>query len=200
MLPCNCWMDGLVGVFFFSCMRPFAASLRITCRRQAICQYCLMHMACLPALFALDGCQVSNVCFQWLASEHKQDMSNTEMQELTVRSPRLHCLPILVGIPHKVGVSPCPPLHASGIQAHSSLLIKLLKVLGVQGMLDSGLMWSLSTVEIIPINAIKERMALQIQSLGYLSCSTTAYSVIACPHTSMHTCHVACILVIWQLL
>lgn len=118
-----------------------------------------------------------------------------ELQELTVRSPRLYCLPILVGVPHKVGVSPRPALHAPGIQAHSSLLVKLLKVLGVQGVFDSGLMWRLSAVKVVPVNAIKEGMALQKHNLAYLSCNATAYSVIACPLACIHvlwTCHCLC--------
>ena len=81
-------------------------------------------------------------------------------QTLTVMSARLDCLPILVGVTHKVGVSTRPPLHSPRVQAHSSLLIKLLKVLCVQGMLDSGLMWRLSAVEIVPVNAIEEGVVL----------------------------------------
>ncbi len=86
-------------------------------------------------------------------------------QPLTVVPARLDCLPVLVGVTHKVGVSTRPPLHPPRVQAHSSLLIKLLKVLCVQGMLDSGLMRGLSAVEIVPVNAIEERVVLRDQNL-----------------------------------
>ena len=84
---------------------------------------------------------------------------------LTVMPARLDCLPVLVGVTHKVGVSTGPPLHPPGVQAHSSLLIELLKVLGVQWMLDSGLMWRLSAVEIVPVNAVEEGVVLHDQSV-----------------------------------
>ncbi len=87
-------------------------------------------------------------------------------QPLTVVPARLDCLPVLVGVAHKVGVSTRPPLHPPRVQAHSSLLIKLLKVLCVQRMLDSGLMRGLSAVEIVPVNAIEEGVVLRDQSLN----------------------------------
>jgi len=86
-------------------------------------------------------------------------------QPLTVVPARLDCLPVLVGVTHKVGVSTRPPLHSPGVQAHSSLLIKLLKILCVQGVLDSGLVWGLSAVQVVPVNAIEEGVVLRDQSL-----------------------------------
>lgn len=79
-------------------------------------------------------------------------------------STRLYRLPVLVGVPHKVGVSSSPPLHAPRVQSRRCLLIKLLKVLGVQGVFHSGLVWGLGAVQVVPVYAIKEWMALQWQT------------------------------------
>ena len=76
-------------------------------------------------------------------------------------SPWLNSLPALVGVAHKVGVCSRPSLHATRVHAKGGLFIKVLKVLGVQGVLDCGLMGSLSAVEVVPVNAIEEWMALQ---------------------------------------
>ncbi len=80
---------------------------------------------------------------------------------LTVVSARLHSLPVLVGVPDEIGVSPCPPLHAARVEANSSLLIKLLKVLSVKRVLHSGLVWGLCAVQVVPVNTIEVGMALQ---------------------------------------
>lgn len=94
-------------------------------------------------------------------------------QTLTVMPARLDCLPIFVGVTYKIGVSTRPPLHPPRVQAHSSLLIKLLKVLCVQGMLDSGLMRGLSAVQVVPVNAVEEGVVLRDQSLKLSRASDT---------------------------
>ncbi len=97
---------------------------------------------------------------------------------LTVVPARLDCLPVLVGVTHKVGVGTRPPLHSPGVQAHSSLLIKLLKVLCVQGVLDSGLMWGLSAVQVVPVNPVEEGVVLRDQSLTSAALQTNKPAAI----------------------
>lgn len=79
----------------------------------------------------------------------------------TVMSSRLYSFPVLVCVPHKVGVSSRPSLHAAGIEARRRLLIKVFKVLSVQRMLHSWLMRCLRAVQVVPVHTPEEGVALQ---------------------------------------
>ena len=78
-------------------------------------------------------------------------------------STRLHSFPVLVCVANKIGISSGPSLHATRVEGNSHLLVKILKVLGVQRMLDCGPVRCLGTVEIVPINPIEEWMPLNKQ-------------------------------------
>ena len=87
--------------------------------------------------------------------------SATRSPELTVMRTRLYSFPILVGVPNKIGVSSGPPLYAPRVESSSRLLLKILKVLSVQGVFDCGLVGGFRAVQVVPVNAVEEGVVLQ---------------------------------------
>ena len=96
-------------------------------------------------------------------------------------STRLHSFPVLVCVANKVGIGSGPPLHAARVQGSGNLLVEVLKVLGVQRMLDSGPVRCLGTVEVVPIDAVEEWMSLHKQHSRLENYFAIDNSVGSCP-------------------